>query len=97
MEFQFSSRASSGPFDGFSVGRYEEKRESFDLFLLRGLQAERCDFLGENRSGAGALSKRGFLPCPSIIRNSKRRTQNPSKSLKKPLLRQKDDDIPQVR
>ena len=29
--------------------------------------------------------------------NSKRRTQNPSKSLKKPLLRQKDDYIPQVR
>ena len=35
--------------------------------------------------------------CPSIIRNGKRRTQTPSKSLKKPLLRQKDDDIPQVR
>ena len=27
----------------------------------------------------------------------KRRTQNPSKSLKNPLLRQKDDNIPQVR
>ena len=47
---------------------------------------ERCDFLGKNPSGAGALSKQGFLPCPSIIRNSKRRTQTPSKSLKKVLL-----------
>ena len=35
--------------------------------------------------------------CPSIIRNGKRRTQTPSKSLKKLLLRQKDDDTPQVR
>ena len=26
-------------------------------FLLRGLKAERCDFLGENRSGAGAVQK----------------------------------------
>ena len=31
-----------------------------------------------------------------VIRNSKRRTQNPSKSLKKPLLRQKDDYKPQA-
>ena len=32
-----------------------------------------------------------------IIRNSKQRTQTPSKLLKKPLLRQKDDYIPQIR
>ena len=49
-------------------------------------------FSGENCSGAGALSKQGFLPCPPIIRNSKWRTQNPTKSLKKKLLRQKDDN-----
>ena len=34
---------------------------------------------------------------PSIIRISKHQTQNPSKSLRKPLLGQKDDDVPQVR
>lgn len=34
---------------------------------------------------------------PSIIRISRHRTQNPSKSLRKPLLGQKDDDMPQVR
>ena len=36
-------------------------------------------------------------PCLSIIKNSQRRTQIHSKSLKKPLLRQKDDYTPQVR
>ena len=46
--------------------------------MLRSLKAEQCDFRGKNRSGAGALSKQGFLPCPSIIRNSQRRTQTPS-------------------
>ena len=47
--------------------------------------------------GAGTLSKQGFLPCLSIMKNSQRRTQIHSKSLKKPLLRQKDDYTPQVR
>ena len=42
---------------------------NLSTFSLRSLKAERCDFLGENRCGAGALSKQGFLPCPSIIRN----------------------------
>ena len=69
---------------------------NLSTYLLGSLKAERCDFLGENRSGAEALSKQGFLPCPSI-RNSKRRNKSPSKSLKKPLLLQKDDDIPHVR
>ena len=40
--------------DGFSIGRYEEKRESFDLFAAK-FERERCDFPGENRSRAGAL------------------------------------------
>ena len=43
--------------------------------MLRSLKAERCDFGGKNRSGAGTLSKQGFLPCPFIIWNSQRRTQ----------------------
>ena len=70
---------------------------NLSTFLLRGLRAERCDFGGENRSSTGALSKHGFHPCPSIILNSQQRTQTPSKLLKIPLLRQKDDYIPQVR
>ena len=96
----------------FKIGRFFETHCCDDLqpilqdtpehlnlltFLLRTLKAERCDFPGENCSGAGALSKHGFCPCPSIIRNSKRRTQNPSKSLKKLLLSQKDNNIPPMR
>ena len=34
-----------------------------------------------------------ILQSPSIIRNNNPLTQNPSKSLKKPLLRQKDDTL----
>ena len=79
--------------------RSEGTRRSvnFSTFFAAKLESGAMRFLGENRSGTGALSKQGFLPCPSIIRNSQRRTQTPSKSLKKPLLRQKDDYIPQVR
>ena len=47
----------------------------------------------------GAILKDFELPCTvpnNIIMNSKHRTQNPSKSPRKQLLRQKDDDIPQV-
>ena len=66
-------------------------------FMLRSLKAERCDFGGKNCPGAETLSKQGFLPCPSIVKNSQRRTPIHSKSLKKPLLRQKDDYTPQVR
>ena len=67
---------------------------NLSTFSLRSLKEERYDFLGENRSGAGALSKKGFLPCRSIIRNIIR---NSSKLLQKPLVRQKDDNIPQLR
>ena len=51
---------------------------NLSTFLLRGLRAEKCDFFGENRSGTGALSKHGFHPCPSIVRNSQRRNQTPA-------------------
>ena len=54
---------------------------NLSTFLLLSLKAERCDFLGENRFGAGSLSKHGFRPCSSIIRNSKRPAAN-SKSFK---------------
>ena len=69
--------------------RLEGTRRIVNLltFMLRSLKAERCDFGGKNRSRAGTLSKQGFLPCPSYIWNSQRRTQIPSRSLKKPLLR----------
>ena len=64
-------RVAPGLLDGFSIGSYKYLHESL-IFLLQSLKAERCDFWGKNHSGAGALSKQGFLPCPSVIRNSKR-------------------------
>ena len=65
--------------------RSEGTRRSvnFSTFFAAKLESGVMRFWGKNRSGAGALSKQGFLPCPSIIRNSQWRTQTPSKSLKK--------------
>ena len=95
-DFDFLRGLAPGRLDGFSIGRYEKNRESFDLYAAKS-ESGALRFWGKNRSGAGTLSKQGFLPCPSIIWNSQRRTQIHSKSLKKPLLRQKDDYTPQVR
>ena len=65
--------------------RLEGSRRIVNLltFMLRSLKAERCNFGGKNCPGAGTLSKQGFHPCPSIIKNSQRRTQIHLKSLKK--------------
>ena len=94
-DFNFLGGLAPDLLDGFLIGSYEEKRESFNLFPVK-FENGAMRFSGKNRSGAGALSKQGFLPCPSI-RNSKWQTQNLAKSLKKPLLRQKDNNIPQLR
>ena len=75
---------------------YEKNRKSFDLYAAK-FESGAMRFWGENSPGAGTLSKQGFHPCPSIIKKSQLRTQIHSKSLKKPLLRQKDDCTPQVR
>ena len=79
--------------------RLEGARRIVNLltFMLRSLKAERCDFGGKIAPALEPFSKQGFHPCLSIIKNSQRRTQIHSKSLKKPLLRQKDDYTPQVR
>ena len=71
-------------------------RRSVNLsaFLQQVLKAEQCNFLGENQSGTGANPKNLFHPCPSVKRNSKQQTQNLSKWLKMPLLRQKDNKLP---
>ena len=47
-----------------STTHFRYKKDFF--FLLQSLKAERCDFRGKNRSGAGALSKQGFLPTLSF-------------------------------
>ena len=51
---------------------------------------------GNQRDGLW-LARKDLATHFSIIKNSQRRTQIHSKSLKKPLLRQKDDYTPQVR
>ena len=65
--------------------RWEGTKEAWILWSFCGVMR----FSGENCSSAGALSKQGFLTCSSIIRSSKRRTQNPSKSLKKNMFEAK--------
>ena len=72
-DFNFLGGLAPDLLDGFLIGRYEEKRESFNLFAVK-FESGAMRFCGENRSRAGAPSKQGFLPCPSIIRNSKWRT-----------------------
>ena len=95
-DFDFLWGLAPGRLDGFLIGRYEKNHKSFDLYAAKfGNGVMR--FWGENRPGAGTRSKQGFHPCPSIIKKSQRRTQIHSKSLKKPLLRQKDNYTPQVR
>ena len=82
----------------FSIGRYEKKREFFDLFAAK-FESGAMRFSGGIRSGAGPFQNMDFALVILFLGtvNRQRRTQNPSKSLKKPLLRQKDDYIPQVR
>ena len=58
-----------GRLDGFLIGRYEKNRKSFDLYAAK-FESGAMQFWGENHPGAGALSKQGFHPCPSIIKKS---------------------------
>ena len=96
VRFWFSSRASSRSFGW--IFDWKVREESWIYWPLCCEVWKRSDaILEKNRPGARTLSKQGFLPCPSIIRNSQRRTQIHSKSLKKPLLRQMDNYTPQVR
>ena len=85
--FWFSSRVSSGPFEWIFDRKVREQAWIFRPSCLSAAKFE---------SGAmkkllrrWSPSKHGFLPCPSIIRNSKRRTQDPSKSLKSSFWGQK--------
>ena len=70
-DFNFLQGLAPVLLDGFGS---EGSRRSANLstFLLRSLKADQCNFLGESRSGAGALSKHGFRPCPFIIRSNNR-------------------------
>ena len=95
-DFDFLRELASGHLDGFSIGRYEKNRESFDLFAAK-FESGAMRFWREKSPRRWNPSKQGFHPCPSLIKNSQRRTQIHSKLLKKSLLRQKDGYTPQVR
>ena len=88
-DFGFLRGLAPGRLDGFSIGRYEKNRESFDLYAGK-FESGAMRFWREKSPRHWNPSKQGFHPCPSLIKNSQRRTQIHSKSLKKPLLRQRD-------
>ena len=96
LDFDFLRGLAPGRLDGFSIGRYEKNRGSFDLYAAK-FERGAMRFWGEKSPRRWNPFKTSFHPCLSIIKNSQRRTQIHSKSLKKPLLRQMDDYIPQVR
>ena len=64
-DFDFLRGLALGRLDGFTIGRYEKNRESFDVYAAK-FESRALRFWGENRPGAGTLSKQGY-PCPSII------------------------------
>ena len=53
-DFDFLRGLAPGRLDGFLIEMYERNSVPFG-FLLRGLKAERCDFVDENRPGTGAV------------------------------------------
>ena len=84
MDFNFLRGLAPGLLDGLSIGRYEKNCESLDLFAAK--------FKSGTMGFSGGKSLQRWI----LITNSKRQTQNPSKSHKKALLTQKDDYIPQL-
>ena len=59
-DFDFLRGLAPGRLDGFSIGRYEKKRESFDLYAAK-FENGAMRFWGEKSPGAGTLSKQGWL------------------------------------
>ena len=96
LDFDFLRGLAPGRLDGFSIERYEKNRGSFDLYAAK-FESGAMRFWGEKSPRRWNPFKTSFHPCLSVIKNSQRRTEIHSKSLKKPLLRQKDDYTPQVR
>ena len=95
-DFDFLPGLAPGRLDGFSIGRYEKNRESFDLYAVK-LKSGAMRFFGEKLLRCWNPFKTLIPPFSFLYMNSQQRTQTPSKSLKKPLLRQKDEYIPQIR
>ena len=73
-DFNFLRRLAPGCLDGFSIGRYEEKRESFYPFAT-GFESGAMRFWGKKLLRHWSSFRTWippFHPCPSIIRNGQR-------------------------
>ena len=79
--------------DGFSIGRYAKKRESFGL-PSASFESEHCNFLGKITPALEPFKK---IDSTLVLLLRGQRTQNPSKWLKIPLLGQKDDNLDNLR
>ena len=53
-EFNFPRGLAPGLLNGFSIGRNEKNRESFNLFAAK-IESRAMRFLGENFSGVGVV------------------------------------------
>ena len=97
--FWIYSRASSGP-----LGRIFDREAREEAWMFRPLccvvwKLSDAIFWGKIASALARCWSRSkvFPPFSFLMRHSRRRRQNPTKSLKISLLRQKDDSTPQVR
>lgn len=75
------------------------RRVDLLAFMLGGLKGEQCNFLRKISLALAQCFSRSniFPPFLFLMRHSRWRRQNPTKSLKMSLLRQKDDSTPQIR
>ena len=95
-DFDFLRGLAPGRLDGFLIGRYEKKRESCDLYAAK-FESGAMRFLGEKSPRHWNPFKTRFPPLSFYYKEQSTANSNQSKSLKKPLLRQKNDYTPQVR
>ena len=77
-DFDFLRGLAPGSLDGFSIGRYEEKRECFDLNAAK-FESGAMRFLGEKSLQRWNPFKTRIPPFSFYNSNSQRRTQNCSK------------------
>ena len=73
-DFDFLRGLAPGRLDGFSIGRYEKNCESFDLYAAK-FESGAMRVWGKKSPRRWNPSKQGFHPCPSLVKNSQRRTQ----------------------
>ena len=96
-DFDFLRGLATGRLDGFSIGRYEKNRESFDLYAAK-FESGAMRFWGEKPLRGRNPFKTRIPPLSLYYMEQSTANSNSFKIAKKnPLLRQKDDYTPQVR